>query len=83
MATPTYQGNGQPTADNDGGWFGRFGSFFGGGTPAYQPAPVPKPTEPPASEPTETAKAVSTCGPIAIIVPRQGCMSEPSEQSEP
>lgn len=79
MATPTYQGDGQPAGDSAGGWFARFGSFFGGGTPAYQPAPVvPKPTEPPTSDPTEAAKAVG-CGTIAIIVPRQGCVTEPSE----
>src|SRR4051794_17078372 len=35
MPTPSYLGTGQPTADNGGGLFGRFGSFFGGSTPAY------------------------------------------------
>jgi hypothetical protein len=79
MATPTYSGDGQPTGDNGGGWFGRLGSFFGGGTPAYQPAPAPKPSELGEIDPTEAAKAVSTCGPIAIIVPRQGCVTDPSE----
>jgi hypothetical protein len=35
MATPTYQGLGQPVADN-GGWRSRLGSVFGGGaTPVY------------------------------------------------
>ncbi len=43
MATPTYQGAGQQTADNGGGLFGRLGSFFGsGGTPSY--AGVGQPT---------------------------------------
>ena len=44
MATPAYQGAGQPSADAGGGLFGRFGSFFGGSTPSYagagQPAPA-------------------------------------------
>ena len=45
MATPAYQGPGQPSADNGGGGlFGRFGSFFGGSTPSYagvgQPTPA-------------------------------------------
>src|SRR5450631_146666 len=36
MATPAYQGTGQPLADSGSGWLGRFGSFFGsGGSPAY------------------------------------------------
>lgn len=36
MATPAYQGANQPPADNGGSWFGRLGSFFGGGgTPSY------------------------------------------------
>ena len=35
MATPAYQGAGQPAADSGGGLFGRFGSFFGGSTPGY------------------------------------------------
>ena len=35
MATPTYQGAGQPVAGNGNGLLGRFGSLFGGETPAY------------------------------------------------
>lgn len=35
MAKPNYQGPGQPLADAGGGLLGRFGTFFGGGTPAY------------------------------------------------
>ncbi len=36
MATPAYNGSGQPLADNGSGWLGRLGSFFGnGGTPTY------------------------------------------------
>lgn len=42
MATPAYQGTGQPSADAGGGLFGRFGSFFGGSTPSY--AGVGQPT---------------------------------------
>lgn len=43
MATPAYQGAGQPTVDNGGSWLGRIASFFGGAAPAYsgdgQPSP--------------------------------------------
>ena len=36
MATPTYFGTGQPTADSGSSWLGRLGSFFGtGGMPQY------------------------------------------------
>ncbi len=35
MATPIYRGVAQPIADSGGSWFGRLGSFFGGGTPQY------------------------------------------------
>ena len=36
MATPTYQGPGQPLATNGSGLLGRLGSLFGGGaTPRY------------------------------------------------
>jgi hypothetical protein len=35
MTTPSYQGEGQSRADEASGWLGRFGSFFGGATPAY------------------------------------------------
>ena len=41
MATPAYQGAGQPSADAGGGLFGRFGSFFGGSTPIYAGAGQP------------------------------------------
>ena len=33
MATPTYSGNGQPTANS--GWLGGLGSWFGVQAPAY------------------------------------------------
>jgi hypothetical protein len=35
MATPPYQGPGQPPLDNGGSWLGRIGSIFGGQTPTY------------------------------------------------
>ncbi len=42
MATPNYQGRGQPGGDS-GSWFGALGSWFGTETPAYagqgQPSP--------------------------------------------
>jgi hypothetical protein len=39
MATPTYNGNGQPTANS--GWLGGLGSWFGVATPAYAGAAQP------------------------------------------
>lgn len=74
MATPAYEGQGQPIADN-GGWFGRLGSFFGGGSPAYAPAPAKTET----TKPTETVESVAMCpidpealppGQIVLVVPR-------------
>ncbi|MBX3156777.1 MAG: hypothetical protein KF773_12295 [Deltaproteobacteria bacterium] len=41
MAPPVYQGQGQPSADTGGSWFGRLGSFLGGGTPSYTGAGQP------------------------------------------
>lgn len=83
MSTPTYQGSSQPTSDNGGGWFGRVGSFFGGDAPAYQPAPVAKAPEKapaPSPDPVTTGSGCDAepieCGRIAIIVPRQGCVSD-------
>jgi|SRR5690242_21517149 len=35
MPTPSYNGTGQPIADNGGSWLGRLGSFFGASTPTY------------------------------------------------
>jgi hypothetical protein len=35
VATPVYEGQGQPAANNGGSWFGRLGSFFAGSTPSY------------------------------------------------
>jgi hypothetical protein len=35
MATPTYQGPGQPPLDNGGSFLGRIGSVFGPATPTY------------------------------------------------
>ena len=77
--TPVYFGDGQPSSSS--------GSFLGGATPAYKPAPVAKPpTENASHENTSTeqqgmAQAMTACpvdpdpfgsGPIAIIVPRPG-----------
>lgn len=41
MATPSYNGPGQPVADNGGSWLGRLGSFFGASTPMYAGAGQP------------------------------------------
>jgi len=35
MATPAYEGSGQPPLANGGGLLGRLGSIFGGETPTY------------------------------------------------
>ncbi len=85
MATPTYQGAGQQTADNGGGLFGRLGSFLGGSAVAYAPAPTA--TKPESSSPStgdavscESESQVMTCsidpealasGHIAIVIPRE------------
>jgi len=61
MTTPAYQGTNQPLADVGGSWFGRLGSFFGGGgTPAYVPAPIVTP-------PKDSTK--DTTGSIAVQMP--------------
>ena len=74
MPTPTYQGPGQPAADN-GSWFGALGSLLGGTTPAYAgegqptggssgflsgttPAYAPAPTQPTV---TRAPDAVTVC----------------------
>ena len=87
MATPAYQGQGQPIADNGGGWLGRLGSYFGGATaPVYATAPavtLPQPTPDPKSggdTPITVARPVMTCpidpdalasGQIVLVVPRE------------
>ena len=77
MTTPAYQGQGQPIADSGGGWFGRLGSFFGGGSPTYASAPTAMTNE--TTKLTETAEAVAMCpidptglppGQIVLVVPR-------------
>jgi len=44
MATPAYQGPGQPPADGGESWLGRLGSFLGAKTPAYTGAGQPVPS---------------------------------------
>jgi hypothetical protein len=41
MTTPSYNGTGQPIADNGGSWLGRLGSVFGASTPTYAGAGQP------------------------------------------
>jgi hypothetical protein len=41
MSTPSYNGPGQPIADNGGSRLGRLGSFFGASTPMYAGAGQP------------------------------------------
>ena len=80
MATPNYQGQGQPAADS-GGWLG---SLLGG-TPAYKGVGQPSSKSSvisgsaPAYKPAPNASSVmasadmSACGPgpIAIVIPRE------------
>ena len=70
MATPPYLGAAQPLSNN-GDWFARLGSFFGGTvTPMYAAAP-PAPAAPvtvPVAAPA-TPLADST----AVVVPMQMC----------
>ena len=41
MTTPSYNGAGQPIADNGGSWLGRLGAVFGASTPTYAGAGQP------------------------------------------
>ncbi len=41
MTTPSYNGTGQPVADNGGSWLGRLVSVFGASTPTYAGAGQP------------------------------------------
>jgi hypothetical protein len=41
MTTPSYNGAGQPVADNGASWLGRLGSVFGASTPTYAGAGQP------------------------------------------
>jgi len=85
MATPTYQGQGQPSADDGGGWLGRLGAYFGSASaPAYAPAPAPTvvvpPPKPSGDDGGTTVMRPTTigtidpdalaAGQIAIVVPR-------------
>ena len=78
MATPNYQGQGQPAADS-GGWLG---SWLGG-TPAYRGVGQPSSKasavggSQPAYKPAPTAQSAMNAdtdvcgpGPIAIVIPR-------------
>ncbi len=87
MPTPTYQGQGQgqPVADNGGGWLARLSSYFGGASaPVYASAPIVTPTVTPdpksGDATTAIARPVTTCaidpavlaaGQIVLIVPRE------------
>ena len=77
MATPSYQGAGQPSADNGGSWLGRIASFFGGAAPTYsgdgQPSPsvgvlgrvtpayMPAPTQENVVDDLASAEAQTSC----------------------
>ncbi len=84
MATPQYKGAGQPQADN-GSWSG-LGSWFGGATPAYKPAPVK--TESTSTSANAVAQAIDASslpglppGSFVVLVPR-GVVA-PSEVTDP
>lgn len=56
MPTPTYKGQGQPTATS-GGWLS---DWFGSSTPAYKPAPtVPSTSTPSSPSPTSATSNAS------------------------
>jgi hypothetical protein len=76
MATPPYQGQGQQPADN-GGLFGRFGSFFGGSTPNY--AGVGQPTSP--SGAVGGSAVAYAPAPIAPVAPKPENPSPSCSQS--
>jgi hypothetical protein len=83
MATPNYQGRGQPAADS-GGWLGSWlggspaykgvgqpsskSSAIGGAAPAYKPAPASA-----SPQNAMTSADLEACGPgaIAIVIPRE------------
>jgi hypothetical protein len=73
VTTPAYRGDGQPQPQPGGGVLG---GVFGGGTPAYRPAP---PEPPPVSEPATPAAPTeedepSACdgesGALTIVIAR-------------
>jgi hypothetical protein len=88
MATPSYQGRGQPAVDS-GGWLGT----WLGGTPAYQgvgqpttkesayggaaPAYKPAPSTPGAVTNPRADTGACACGPIAIVIPREVTEEQP------
>ncbi len=80
MATPTYQGVGQPVVDN-GGFLSGLASWFGGSTPAYagkgQPAASSgfgggTPAYKSAPAPSSTDAIAQSIDPdsVAIVIPR-------------
>ena len=84
MATPNYQGRGQPAASS-GGWLGGLGTWFGGGsTPAYAGKGQPSSTSSayfggstPAYKPAANSAATPNSaevigpGPITVVIPRE------------
>jgi hypothetical protein len=70
VGTPSYGGNGQPSSAGSG--------LFGGGQPAYKPAPAaaPSSTDDACDAPETVACPIDAealaSGQIAIVIPRQG-----------
>ena len=96
MATPSYKGPNQPTADN--GFWSGFGSVFGGGAPAYkgdgQPSSgasgffgsvMPAYKSAPSSDGNASTRSMDPSmfpqGPFAIVVPRG--FVPPCDDSDP
>ncbi len=77
MATPTYDGTGQPIANS--GWLSGVGSWFGAAAPVYASAPVKPAVSASPPQATGTLGAtpavgvVASCDPdrITLVIPRE------------
>ena len=70
MATPTYEGAGQPAANS--GWLSGVGSWLGASAPSYATAPPAKAAAVVAT-PTPATAVVTSCEPdrITLVIPRE------------
>ena len=72
MATPTYEGTGQPAANS--GWLSGVGSWLGASAPSYATAPPVKAAAVVATPtPTPATAVVTSCEPdrITLVIPRE------------
>lgn len=67
MATPTYDGAGQPGAGRATGWLAQLGAYFGVPTPAY--ATPPATTGDPIKATPPIAPSEQAPLPVAVLVP--------------